>query len=281
VITQLTALYAHARWRGDYLAAREWSELTLQACGELGDKAAVAAALSNLADVLFLLGHHREAQVRLEQASAMFAEMDDATGMAWCSNHLGDVALELGDLAEARRLYEAAADIFRKTDNRWGLARSACDLGHLACEEGSNDSARAFFKNALIVFRELEHKRGMAAALEGLARLAHQEAESARALMLVGAAAALRRATGAVGRSEQDRKLERTLDRAFAQCDPEFSKEAWTLGWHMPTDEAIRYGLMSSPDDDMPAPGSLPARRADVRLQSDPLARPRAGRVPE
>ena len=133
VITQLNALYAHARWRGNYLAAREWGEQTLQACGDLGDKAAIAAALSNLADVIFLLGHHREAQARLEQASAMFAEMDDATGMAWCSNHLGDIALELGDIAEApprgwrRHLPEDGQS--------WGLARSACDLGHLACEE--------------------------------------------------------------------------------------------------------------------------------------------------
>ena len=258
VITQLNALYAQARWRGNYLAAREWGEQTLQACGDLGDKAAIAAALSNLADVIFLLGHHREAQARLEQASAMFAEIDDAAGMAWCSNHLGDIALELGDIAEARRLYEAGADIFRKTDNRWGLARSACDLGHLACEEASYDSARAFFRSALIVFRELEHKRGLALAFEGLARLAREEAEPARALTLAGAAAALRRASGAVVRSEDDRKLERTRDRAFAQGDPAFSKQAWTKGWHMPTDEALQYALMSS--QGRMAPGSVPDR---------------------
>ena len=258
VILQLTALYAHARWLGDYQVAREWGEQTLHACRELGDKAAIAAALSNLAAILSLLGHYQEAQARLEQASAMFAEMDDATGMAWCFNHLGDVALELGDIAEARRLYEAGADIFRRTDNRWGLARSACDLGHLACEEANYDSARAFFRSALTMFRELEHKRGLALALEGLARLAHEEADSARALTLAGAAAALRRATGTVVRSEDDRKLERRRDQAFAQCDPALSKPAWTKGWHMPTDEALRYALMSS--QDRMASGSLPDR---------------------
>ena len=276
VITQLNALYAHARWRGSYLAAREWAEQTLQACGDLGDKAAIAAALSNLADVIFLLGHHREAQARLEQASAMFAEMDDATGMAWCANHLGDIALELGDIAEARRLYEAGADIFRKTDNRWGLARSACDLGHLACEEASYDSARAFFRSALTVFRELEHKRGLALALEGLARLAHEEAEPARALTLAGAAAALRRATGAVVRSEDDRKLERTRDRAFAQCDPAFSKQAWTKGWHMPTDEALRLRAheLARTDCVWKFAGSTSRRTASIRSTGAPAIRP-------
>ena len=39
----------------------------------LDDKAAIAAALSNLADVVFLLGHHREARRACEEASAMFA----------------------------------------------------------------------------------------------------------------------------------------------------------------------------------------------------------------
>ena len=162
--------------------------------------------------------------------------------------------LGLGDIAEARRLYEAGADIFRKTDNRWGLARSACDLGHLACEEANYDSARAFFRSALTVFRELEHKRGLALAFEGLARLAREEAEPARALTLAGAAAALRRASGAVVRSEDDRKLERTRDRAFAQGDPARSKQAWTKGWHMPTDEALQHALMSS--QGRMAPGS-------------------------
>ena len=201
VIWLLNSLALNTRWSGDHLAARELSEQALQACHHLGDKAAIAAALSNLADVVFLLGHHQEARTRLKQASAMFAEIDDATGMAWCSNHLGDIALELGDLAEARHLYEAGVCVFRKMDDRWGLARSACDLGHLACEEGHYDSARAFFHDALIAFRDLDQKRGMASALEGLALLAHHEAESARSLTLAGAAAALRRAIGAVVRS--------------------------------------------------------------------------------
>jgi tetratricopeptide (TPR) repeat protein len=263
------------------LRAGEWSEQTLKACRDLGDKAAIAEALSNLADVVFLLGQHQEARTCLEQASAIFGEIDDATGIAWCRNHLGDIALELGDSAEARRLYEAGAAAFRRTDNRWGLARSACDLGHLSYAEGRYDLARAYFHDALTVFRDLEHKRGMASALEGLARLAHHETESARALTLAGAAAALRGATGAVFRfREQDRKLDRTLDRAFAQSDPALSNQAWTKGWHMPTDEALRYALMSS-QEELPALGSLPDRRADVRLRSDPPARPPSGRVPE
>ncbi len=280
IIWLLNSIAANTRWSGDHLAAQQWSEQVLQACRDLGDKAAIAAALSNLADVLFLLGHHQEARTHLEQASAMFAEIADATGMAWCSNHFGDIALELGDTAEARRLYEAGVCVFRKMDDRWGLARSACDLGHLACEEGRYDSARASFYDALIAFRDLEHKRGMASALEGLARLAHQEAESARALTLAGAAAALRRATGAVVRPRKDWRLERTLDGVFAECDPAFSKEAWVTGWHMPADEAIQYALMSS-QQKMPAPGSLPDRPTDVRLRSDPQARPPSGRVPE
>jgi len=281
VIMVLNQLAVHTRWCGDLLAAREWSEQTLQACRNLGDKAAIAEALSNLADILSVLGHHQDACTHLDQASAMFAEIGDVAGMAWCSNHLGDIAFERGDIAEARRLYEAGAHVFRKIDDRWGLARSACDLGHLACEEGRYDSARAFFRDALIAFRGLEHKRGMALALEGLARLAHHEAESARALTIAGAAAALRRATGAVLRfREQDRKLERTLDRAFAQCDPAFSNEAWTKGLQMPTDELIRYALVS-PHEEIPVSGSLPDRRADVRLRSDPPARPPSARVPE
>ena len=82
----------------------------------------------------------------------------------------------------------------------------------------------------------------------------------------------------AVVPSEDDRSGSHAY-RAFAQCDPAFSKQAWTKGWHMPTDEALQYALMSS--QERMAPESVPDRRADVLLQSDPRAHPASGRVPE
>jgi predicted ATPase len=280
VVAQLNSLAACERFRGNYRAARRWSEQTVLACREEGDKAAIAAALSNLAGVVFLLGEHREAQALLHEASAMFAGVDDASGMAWCCNHLGDIALELGDAAEARRLYEAGADIFRAIGDRWGLARSACDLGYLACESHDSGTARACFQEAANVFAELGHKRGIASALDGFARLALDQVRPERALTLAGAATALRRLTGAVARSEQDRKLERTIDLASATCDPAVAEELWAAGSRMTADEAIRYALTSWEPETAQAESS-PDPRGGAPPRSDPPGAQSSGRAPE
>jgi predicted ATPase len=278
-ISQMNSLAACERFRGNYEQARRWSGLTLDACREEGDRAAIAAALSNLADAALLLGDHVEARALLRQADEIFAELNDRDSRAWCGNHLGDVALECGELSEARRLYAAAADRFRELGNVWGMARSACDLGHLECEEGDFAAARRCFRGALTSFCELDHKRGIATALEALARLAVGEADPARALTIAGAAAALRHGTGAVARGEQDRKLESTLDRAVAECDPALARLAWTRGWRMPLDEAIRFAL-----DGSPAPAateSWPDRSAGAPPRRDPPAIRSTGRVVE
>ena len=270
VIAQLNSLMASERFRGNYPAARAWSELTLNACRDLDDAGAIAAALSNLGGVLFLLGEYREAVSRLQEASTLFMEIDDASGIAWCSNHLGDVAMAQGEFAEARRLYEAGAGIFRSTGDRWGLARSACDLGRLCCEERDYDSAREFFAEALLAFDELGHKRGTASVLEGIADLAARQGWPDRALTLAGAAAALRHSAGTVARWEQDRKLERTRDLALRQCEPLLAKRSWTAGWHLPIDDVVPYALRSVREI-LPF-GSSPDLRADAPPQSDPQA---------
>ena len=273
VISQLNSLAGCERWRGNYDAARDWSVLTLEACREVGDCAAVAAALSNLGRVDLLLGLHDEAKMRLEGASAMFAEVGDTNGVAWCNNHLGDVALDERDFAASRRLYEAGAAIFESMGNRWGLARSSCDLGHLACAERDYDAARRLFEEALLEFGEVGHKRGTASALEGFARLAADQGCPERALTLAGAAAAIRRATGAVARWEDDRKLERTRDLAAGQCDPALAQRMWAAGSQMPIDEVIRYAL-TSPSKPLPT-GSSPDRAAAAPLRRDrPAAQP-------
>ena len=212
----------------------------------MGDTEAIAAALSNLADVVLRLDRHDEAEQLLQQSLALFAELGDENGVAWCCNHLGDVAAASGQRGEARRLYERGATIFTSTGNGWGLARSMCDLGYLACDDGDIESAGAAFRQAMAIFGELRHKRGITAALEGFARLALDSGQPGRALTLTAAAAAFRRAAGGVGRWEHEQRLERIRELAAGRCDTGSADAHRRIGSSMTFDDAVAYALTTA-----------------------------------
>jgi predicted ATPase len=242
-ILSLNSLCANRRFHADYAEAVDWGERTLAACRRLGDPSAIAAALSNLGDVVFLGGRPADARRLLEEAWAAFTGIQDMTGMAWTLNHLGDIAAALGEQATALTLYQRAKDLFTRSGDRWGVARSACDLGDLACSASDFDAARRHFREALTTFHELGHRRGVASALEGCARLAADQGDRQRALALAGAAAELRRTTGAVARCQNDRKVDRIRDKAVAGGGSHELKEWWAAGERMTYGNMIDYAL--------------------------------------
>ena len=96
---------------------------------ELGDRKAVARALSNLAIVV------NSQEIMRGRAGSMrvsrdFQGLGDRTGVAWSLDHQGDVAREQGDAAAARNLYQQALAIFRELGDRWGIAGTLADLGN-------------------------------------------------------------------------------------------------------------------------------------------------------
>lgn len=273
-IRTLNALSAMRRFCGDHDGAIIWARQTLERCRDLGDAAAVAAALSNLGDVMFRAGDHDAGRRVMQDAHRAFAELRDPSGMARAVNHLGDMAAELGRYSDAARLYQDGSELFERLGDRWGLARSACDLGHLACAAGDLEAAQRRFDEALTIFDGLGHRRGIASALDGCARVAADRGDRRRALRLAGAAAALRRTTGAAPRPDDDRKLERVRDLAPASAA---ERKSWTAGTRMTDREAIDYALTPAPSRKL---RSSPDRAAAAPPRSDPPAGRPTGRVP-
>lgn len=58
-----------------------------------------------------------------------------------------------------------------------------------------------------------------------------------------GAAAFLRHSIGAPARVDEHSALERDMAAAYLDQDPGEANAAWTAGWNMPLDRAIRYAL--------------------------------------
>jgi predicted ATPase len=242
VVGQLNNLGVNRRFVGDYERARAWLEESVSVCRQLGDRAAVATALSNLADVRRRQGHYADARAALDEAHDLFGQAGHTAGQAWSLNHLGDVARASGDLADARVHYQRGADLFRRIGDVMGVARSAIDLGHLACEEGDIATAQALFGQALDTFERLDQRLGVAIALEAFACAALVDGDRDRALTLAGAAAAVRRASGAFapGALHQGTRVDCRIAELWALDDADADASARrSAGASLPLERAI------------------------------------------
>jgi tetratricopeptide (TPR) repeat protein len=243
IISQLTALGVKSAMQGRWSIARRWYEQSLQTCRELGSPPEIAAALSNLAEAVKAEGDHAQAASLLRQAMAMFRELKDFRNVGWSLNHLGSVAHAAGDIARARALYQQGGEMFEKTGERWGTARTFSDLGALACDEVDFDAAQQCFSSSLALFQQLEHKRGVFKALEDFARLAALKNEDERCFTLAGAAAGLRRMTGAAMRPRERAPFDRSLAPVWERSDPRAAQAAWNAGSRMSLEQAVEYAL--------------------------------------
>ena len=243
IAAELNSLGVKHRFDGNYAVARQYFAQGLAVCRTLGDPREIAAALSNLATTVSLDGDHLEARALLEEARHTFEQLSDDMGAAWSLNHLGDVAHRQGLADEAERRYQEAVSEFSRLGDAWGLARSSADLGYLVCEIGQADRAQALFERALREFVGLGHKRGIARVLEGYACLAQLLGHHERALVLAGAAEAVRQALSAGLRAADQAAFAATLEPTWRALDPKQAQSAWAAGGRMSLDEAIDYAV--------------------------------------
>jgi tetratricopeptide (TPR) repeat protein len=245
IAVALNALAVGALERGDPETARPLFEEALALWRRLDDRVAVARSLSNLANAAKVQRDYATARSLHEETLSIFRDLGDRTGIAWALNHQADAAREQGDVDAARALYAESLAAFRDLGDRWGIAATLGDLGNLTRDQADYAGARAFYEESLRIFQDLEHKRGVARLLECFAGCAAAERQAQRALLLAGAAAALREKLGApLPRAEQAR-LERSLEPARETLPDRDGATAWMEGWAMPLEKAIEIALAS------------------------------------
>jgi non-specific serine/threonine protein kinase len=195
-----------------------------------------ADVLRGLAVVAMRLGKFEIAQKAAIERVELHQRLDDDRGAADALVLLGSIAADLGDLAQARSALEAAVDFASAARDQSILAGGLGALGYLALREGANDEAlartrhaaalwdelhrddqvaialinlasaqlaqgqsaeaRAALNQALRLAVELGDKEDIAYCLDGLAAVGAAEGDQRRAALLLGAADAIREATG-------------------------------------------------------------------------------------
>lgn len=247
IAVSLNALGVNERDTGDYVAAQRNFEESLAYWRKINDRAATARCLHNLGNVAKVRCDYDHAREALNEAIEIFGQIGDSRGAAWSLNQQGDVARERGDILAARQLYEQALSAFRQMRDAWGTARSLADVGSVACELGDHSSAHEAYRESLEIFSGLEHRRGIARVLEGLACAALSRGNARRALALAASAAHLREVIASRLPTAEQLSLDERLRSGWKMLGEAEGKRAWSEGWAMPLDSAIRYSLESDP----------------------------------
>lgn len=242
VAVAMNALAVITRDRGEIAAASTLFERCVAIWKDLGDPADFARALSNLASVMKLQGEYERASSLYDECLTIFRQVGDVAGAAWTLNYQGDVAREKADFVAARSFCEQSLSEFRRLRDSWGIASTLSDLASLSCDQGDNSEARRLYGESIKVFQELGHKRGIARALECLAVSAAAQSNAELSLHLAGAAAALRQRLGAPLTPAGQPRLDKALE--FARRTLGIAAgTAWMEGWAMPIEQAVHEAL--------------------------------------
>ena len=245
VAVALNALAVNARDRGELPTASLLFERCVAIWRDEGDPADVARALSNLANVTKLQGEPARATALYNECLVMFRQVGDVAGIAWTLNYQGDVARESNDLTAARSFYEQSLAAFSLSRDGWGIASALSDLAGLSWDQGDSDEARRLYGESIQMFQNLGHKRGIARVLECLAANAAAQSNAVQSLHFAGAAAALRQRLVTPLTPAEQHKLEKVLEFARRTLGNAAGMTAWMEGWAMPVEQAIQEALSS------------------------------------
>ena len=240
IAISLNAAGVNARALGDFARARSAFEECLSIWREVGDESSYVRTLSNLASLAASERDFAAARRRYQECRTLFQRVGDASGAAWTLIHEGDVARAARDFDAAQALYEDALGRFRDRADQWGMGGALEALGHLALDRGETEAACDSYRRALGIIRRVGDHLGVARLLEAIACAAGAEGRAQPALVLAGAAAALRQTLGVPLALSHRAALESALDRARRHAR---STAFWMEGWSMSVDDAVEYAL--------------------------------------
>jgi predicted ATPase/class 3 adenylate cyclase len=226
----LNSMATVAHDRKDYARALEMYDRSLALTRALGDKRTWAMTLNNQAIAAHDQGDYARAADLYAESLALFRHLGDRRGIAYLLLGLGMVADDLGDYARATELYEESLDLFTKIGDTRGIPSALMGIAANSVNLGDPDRAGPLFLQALRHLQENEDDEGIAECLDGLARVLLSQGQTARAIKLYGATAALRNSDGMSLSPANQAEYVRLIATARATLGETAFTAAWTEG---------------------------------------------------
>jgi predicted ATPase/class 3 adenylate cyclase len=241
--TSLGHLGVVARHHGDYVRARTLHDESLKVRRELRDNRNTAAALSSLAVVAYYQGDAR-ADALFEESLELSRELGDKISIAAALNTQGLVKHRQGDSDGALQVLEEGLTLSEELGDPLNTATAMSNLGLVVFKRGDHARAAILHAKSLPAFHRLGSTAGVLEALAGLARACAALGKGEQAARLMGAADALRDASGLTLPPPEAADYEQAAADIRALVPETTFAPAWALGRTTPLgdviDEAVR-----------------------------------------
>lgn len=257
---------------GAYDQAETSYRAALEIFTALGDQQRIMLAVNNLGALATDLGQfeaaitHHGSNLKIAQAN------NDPEGLAIGQMNLGEVYLYQGDWPRATHCLETALSGFVKLGITWGVGLCSIYLGRVAVGVGDHRRAEVLFRDGLTVWREQHRQREAAGSLEGLAMVAAARGSFKRAATLVGAAMALREATGNPLTPAARAGFDQSLATLRAELGDIRFTQAIAEGRAMSFSTALDYGFVEEAPPPSPGLTTSPPRKPSPQSVEQPDA---------
>jgi predicted ATPase/class 3 adenylate cyclase/DNA-binding CsgD family transcriptional regulator len=248
----LNALALVVLYQGEYARVHPLAEQAIEILRDLGDTAGVAMALMTLAQVVFWQGDLARAQTLAEEVLARASETGITSAQALALALRGEITLAQGEATTARLLIEQSHTLWQEVGNQGMLASTLSLLGKVLAAQGDHTAARTVYEESLL--------RGLTVVditptLEGLAVVVAAQGETAWAVRLWAAAAALRDSLGAPLPPVYRADYERAIAGTRVQLGEQAFAAAWAEGRGMTWEQALAArGPVTIPRETDPTP---------------------------
>ena len=243
---------------GDFAAAGRHFEESISIAREIDEPLVLARALRNLSLIRLFSGLVEEAESLVAESLSVAGEIDDEASRAGSLLVMSLVAYFANDLAAARSHAQESADLHRKLGDEKVVAFLLACLASLAIDRADHAGATAHLAESLAISRAKGDRVDLAFVLETSASLAVATGEPERALLLAGAAAALRESVAALPVPLWRMKLESSLATARRALGPRAAEEAFAAGTRMSVAEAIDFAARAERVSDGSGAGPSP-----------------------
>ena len=214
----------------------------LRLAAELDDAGREAAVATGLA-MIEARADHDAADVWIERAAAAADRTGNPAAIASILQMRGRVASRAGRHVEAQRWFrEAAAGYAAIGDTRFTFS-SQSELAHSLRRAGAIDEADAEYRQTILGWQRTGNRGAVANQLESLAFTAAAKDDGTRAARLLGAAEALREASGDPMTALERVEYEAEIERLRGLLDPDALAAAWADGRGMTAAAAVDFAV--------------------------------------
>ena len=233
-----------AHFQVDFEQSSRQYERAIALARAIGARDWLASGLHNLGNSRQEAGDFVAGVALLEESLSLARAMGDRILAASVLNTLGGGAYRQGDARRAVPLLEESVALFREMDMGRGLASA---LGNLAnAWQRAGDAARSAQANeeSLRLYHGLGDRMGVAWCLEGIALLAQPAGRGPGAARMLGAAAALRKATGVPIEPNYRAAYDAGLAAVRAALGEDGLRREWDAGAALDLDAMASLGLV-------------------------------------